>query len=175
MRTLVTGFGPFGTVTDNPSQRLAENCGRAFQILEVSYAAADAFVAGLDPESFDTLLMLGVAQGREMPTPELYARNWRGDTPDVRGQIAIGPIEPGQPLLIEATLWGAHLLADIEVSLGLHTSMDAGSYLCNYTSYRALRHFTEKRIGFLHVPPFEKLPQERQAEILAAVLRKIEA
>jgi len=175
MRTLVTGFGPFGTVSDNPSQRLAENCGRPFEILEVSYEASDAFLGRLNPEGFDTLLMLGVAQGRELPTPELYARNSRGGTPDVRGQSTVGPIEPGQPLLLESTLWNAHLLADIEVSLGLHTSFDAGNYLCNYTSYRALLRFPEKKVGFFHVPPFEKLAQERQAEILTSVLQKIEA
>ncbi|RYG26913.1 hypothetical protein EON82_01475 [bacterium] len=175
MRTLVTGFGPFLTVTDNPSQRLAEGSGRPFEVLEVSYAAADAFLASLDPERFDTLLMLGVAKGRELPTPELYARNWRGDTPDVQGKSLPGPIEPSEPLLIESTLWDPHLLADLEVSLNLHTSLDAGSYLCNYASYRALRMFPKKRIGFLHVPPFEKLPQDRQADLLAAVLQKIEA
>ena len=175
MRTLVTGFGPFGTVTDNPSQRLAEGCGRPFQVLEVSYDAADAFLKELSSEGFDNLLMLGVAQRREFPTPELYARNSKGETPDVRGQSTSGPIEPGQPLLLESTLWTAHLLADLEVSLGLHTSLDAGNYLCNYVSYRALLRFPEKRVGFLHVPAFEQLAEERQAEILAAVLQKIEA
>jgi pyroglutamyl-peptidase len=174
MRLLVTGFGPFGTVTDNPSGRLAEGCGRPFQTLEVAYAAADAFVNELDPESFDALLMLGVATDRDTLTPEMYARNWRGDAPDVRGTSLEGSIEEGQPLLIESTLWNPHLLAELEASLDLHTSLDAGSYLCNYFSYRALRRFPQKRVGFLHIPPFETVPQERQAEILAAVLANIE-
>ena len=174
MRTLVTGFGPFGTVTDNPSGHLAENCGRPFQILEVAYDAADAFLAELSPEGFDTLLMLGVASTRDRIKPELFARNGCGEVPDVRGKSTTGSIEEGQPLLIESTLWNAHLVADLAVSVGLFASMDAGSYLCNYLSYRAIRRFPQKRVGFLHVPSFEKVPQGEQAEVLEKVLRAIE-
>jgi pyrrolidone-carboxylate peptidase len=174
MRTFVTGFGPFGTVTENPSATLAETCGRPFEVLEVAYVAADAFVDRLDPSSFDALLMLGVATGRHEPTPELFARNWRGDVADVRGVDDPGPIEEGQPLLIESTLWNPHLLAELEVHPGLHTSLDAGSYLCNYLSYRALRRFPEKRVGFLHIPAFEQMSREKQTEILNVVLEKID-
>ena len=174
MRTLVTGFGPFGTVTDNPSGRLAEGSGRSFRVLEVAYEAADAFLEGLNPEGFDSLLMLGVATRRDRIMPELFARNWRGEVADVRGKADHGPIEEGEPLLIDSTLWNAHLAATLSVSLGLFASMDAGSYLCNYLSYRALRRFKTKRVGFLHVPPFERLTQARQAETLAKVLVEIE-
>lgn len=174
MTTLVTGFGPFGSVTDNPSGRLAEGSGRPHKVLEVAYEAADAFLAGLDESGFDTLLMLGVATSRTRITPELFARNWRGEVPDVRGTAGGGPIEEGQPLLLESTLWNAHLLAELEVSLDLYQSLDAGSYLCNYLYYRALRHLPAKRVGFLHVPPFERIPQERQAEVLAKILTSIE-
>lgn len=174
MRILVTGFGPFRNVEDNPSGRLAEGSGRPFRVLEVAYAAADAFVEGLDPEGFDALLMLGVATRRERITPELFARNARSGEADVRGVEASGPIEEGAPLLLESTLWDAHLVAELSVSAGLFASEDAGAYLCNYLSYRALRRFPRKRVGFLHVPPFEKVPRERQAEALERVLAAIE-
>ncbi len=174
MRILVTGFGPFLTMTENPSAILAEGCGRNHAVLEVAYDFADAFLKALDPADFDALLMLGVAQGRDTMTPELFARNWRGATPDVRGKGVPGPIEEGEPLLVESTLWNPHLLAEMEVALGLKTSMDAGSYLCNYASYRALRRFPDKKVGFLHVPTFDKVPRERQGEMLAEVLADIE-
>ena len=175
MRTLVTGFGPFGNVTENPSRHLAEACGRPFEILEVAYEAVDAFLDALNPEGFDTLLMLGVAAPRTHVTPELLARNWKGERPDVRGASLPGPIEEDLPLLIESTLWNAHLVAELSIHPGLFASMDAGSYLCNYLSYRALRRLPEKRVGFLHVPPFEKVPQARQEAILARTLEAIEA
>lgn len=170
----MTGFGPFGTVTDNPSGHLAEGCGRPHEVLEVSYEAADRFVRELDPDRFDVLLMLGVAARRKKITPELYARNWRGEVPDVHGVTMPGPIEEGEPLLIESTLWTPHLMADLIVALNVETSMDAGNYLCNYLSYRALRRFTTKKVGFLHVPPFQEIPEERQAEVLAKILERIE-
>ena len=174
MRTFVTGFGPFGAIADNPSGRLAEACGRPFRVLEVSYEAADAFLAEVVPDEFDNLLMLGVAASRERITPEIFARNWRGAVPDVRGASLPGPIEEGQPLLLESTLWNAHLIASLSSLPELFASLDAGSYLCNYVSYRALRRFPQKRVGFLHVPPFEKVSQERQTEVLGKVLEAIE-
>lgn len=170
----MTGFGAFGTVADNPSARLAEGCGRNFAVMEVAYDYADAFLRALDPERFDVLLMLGVATTRDWMTPEMFARNWRGETPDVRGKAPAGPIDPEEPLLIESTLWDAGLLARMETSLDLRTSLDAGSYLCNYASYRAIRRFPDKRVGFLHVPPFERMAEVRQAEVLANVLAAIE-
>ena len=86
-----------------------------------------------------------------------------------------GPIEEGEPLLLPSTLWNAHLVAELSVRPGLFASMDAGSYLCNYLSYRALRRFPQKRVGFLHVPTFERVPQDRQTEILTQVLAAVEA
>ena len=175
MPTFVTGFGPFGNVTKNPSGRLAEGCGRPFEILEVAYEAVDAFVEALNPEGFDTLLMLGVAVSRTHITPELYARNWKGETPDVRGVSIPGPIEEDEPLLLPSTLWNAHLVAGLSVHPGVFASLDAGSYLCNYLSYRALRRFPQKRVGFLHVPPFERVSERGQAEVLSEILNAIEA
>lgn len=175
MRTLVTGFGSFGAVNDNPSGRLAQASGQPSIVLEVAFAVVDEFISSLDPASFDVLLMLGVAVSRDKITPELYARNYIGEGPDVRGETRFGDIEPGQPLLVESTLWNPHLLADLEWQDDLHTSLDAGDYLCNYLSYRALRRFPEKRVGFLHVPPFERISEARQSQILADVLRAIEA
>jgi len=52
--------------------------------------------------------------------------------------------------------------------------MDGGDYLCNYIGYRALEKFTTKSIGFLHVPPPERLPLEKQQESLVKILEIIE-
>ena len=174
-RTFVTGFGAFGSVTDNPSAKLAESCGRPFQVLEVAYSAADEFLAGLSPDSFDRLLMLGVASGRDRLTPELFARNFIGPAKDVRGYVVEGAIEEGAPLLFESTLWTPDVVSEI-VAYDPHTkiSMDAGEYLCNYISYRALQRFPDKRVGFLHVPPVEKLPLEVQKVTLGRILGLIE-
>ena len=82
MTILVTGFEPFGEVTDNPSQRIVEYLEKQnhpeimTKILPVDYeTAADGI--GLLVEIFkpDAVLMLGVAQKRESISLERIATN----------------------------------------------------------------------------------------------------
>jgi pyrrolidone-carboxylate peptidase len=170
----VTGFGPFLDVKENPSATLAEGTGRPFQILEVAFEAVDEFLAGLDPATFDRLVLLGVANSRTQVTPELFARNQIGHTRDVRGNDRFGPIDPNAPLLLEGTLWGPAPLVELFPNPDLKVSLDAGSYLCNYTYFRALARFPDKRVGFLHVPGAEAMPLDRQAELVQAILENVE-
>ena len=174
-RTLVTGFGPFLEVKHNPSARLAAALGRPHQVLEVSYEAADRFLASLDPDSFDRLVLLGVAASRSHVCIELFARNWRGSAPDVSGVATSGPIDEGQPLLVSGSLVPDELLSTLLVQHSeLRASLDAGSYLCNYTYFRALQRFGGKRIGFIHVAPFERIAEPRQVDILKAIIDSVE-
>lgn len=174
-RTFVTGFGPFGAVTENPSSFLAENSGRQFQVLDVSYRAVNDFINELRSDSFDRLVMLGVAVSRDRLTPELFARNMIGRAKDVRGFAQEGYIATGEPLLLESTLWTPELISEIAITVP-HTkvSMDAGSYLCNYLSYRAMVRFPNKAVGFLHVPSPAKLALDVQEQSLRMVLEMIE-
>ncbi|MGV3616007.1 MAG: hypothetical protein ACO1SV_11795 [Fimbriimonas sp.] len=173
-RTLVTGYGPFGKITDNPSAHLAKGSGRPHHILEVAFEPVDAFLDCLDAASFDRLLLIGVAAGRKHVTPELYARNQIGRTLDVQGNDRFGPIDPRGPLLQEATLWGVEELVSILTDSRVRVSCDAGRYLCNFVTYRALAKFPNKRVGFLHVPSPEDMPLAQQADVLAKVLDVIE-
>jgi pyroglutamyl-peptidase len=174
-RTLVTGFGPFGEVTDNPSARLAEGCGRPFQVLEVSYRAVDGFLEMVQPSSFDRLVMLGVAAGREWVTPELFARNRIGARKDVSGAGQAGEIEPGGPLLLEGNLWTPEALSGLLIKTQIEVSLNAGTYLCNYIYYRALSRFPDRNVGFLHVPPVDKIALERQIVLVEKCLAACEA
>jgi pyroglutamyl-peptidase len=173
-RTLVTGFGPFLDVTDNPSAKLAEALDRPHKILEVSFQAAEDFLSGLDLGKFDRLLMIGVAQGRAHLCAELFARNSYGSVSDVLGNVRSGVIEEGQPLLLESTLFSNEALAQVLVDRP-HTrvSLDAGSYLCNFTYFKALTAIPQKQIGFLHVPPFEKVAFEEQMETVRDILSAV--
>ena len=174
-RTFVTGFKAFLSVSDNPSAKLAESCGRPFQTLEVAYRAVDDFLASLNPETFDRLLMIGVAAGRDRLTPELYARNSIGKVKDVRGYAPEGLIDPTGETLLESTLWTPEITSEV-VAFDPHTkvSMDAGRYLCNYISYRAMQRFPEKKVGFLHIPREDKLAIEVQKQSLERILEIIE-
>lgn len=177
-RTLVTGFGPFGTVSRNPSGFLAEQSGREHRLLEVSYRAVREFLARLDPESFDRLLLLGVAAGATKCRVELFARNLIGPTPDVHGEVP-GPREivPNAPRVLGGTLWdGTRLLSPklIADHPRLVHSFSAGAYLCNYVYFEALLRFREKRVGFLHVPLEDDMPLEEQLAGVKEVIDEIE-
>jgi len=172
-RTLVTGFGPFLKVTENPSGQLAEMSGCPLQVLEVSFEAVDAFLASVDRSSFDRLLMIGVATGRKLVTPELFARNQIGEVLDVRGVNRFGPIEEGAPLLLEGTLWTSAGLASLFPNDEIEESLDAGSYLCNYSYYCALRELQDKKVGFLHIPEVTEIPLDRQLELFGMLLQTL--
>src|SRR4051812_29342482 len=160
-RTLVTGFLAFEGFDVNPSALLAERCGRRFELLEVSYAAVDAFVDQLDPDSFDRWLMVGVAGRSSRMRTENVARNVIGQRSDVRGNVPRSEIEGGGPRQVAGTMWNSPTFAT-ETSVR-RPSDDAGDYLCNYVYYRGLRMFagSGKPIGFLHVPPPEQMSIER--------------
>jgi pyroglutamyl-peptidase len=170
-RTLVTGFGPFRGVEENPSAWLAENSGRHYAVIPVGYAAARAFVQGFDHAEFDRWVMLGVSGHASRMRLELYARNRVGDGDDVEGTVlGPGPIDPNAPRVLGSTLWTE---ADLTGSESFELSADAGEYLCNYLYFLALaRSLT---VGFVHVPPFATMTAERQEEALDELLERLEA
>lgn len=174
MRVFVTGFGPFGDIGDNPSAVLARGCGRPHRVLRVAYAAVEEALADLQSEPFDALLMIGVAAGAERMRLESVAHNRIGKHADVEGVVAgPGPIDPRAPFQLHGGLWEPGCeLAEAD-PIGVTT--DAGDYLCNYLYFRAIQAFPERRIGFLHVPTFETLPEATQSEVLSRVLRVLEA
>ena len=171
---LVTGFGPFGTFGDNPSQWLAERLGAPFQILRVSFAEADSFIDRLVSNPPETLLLLGLHGKADKFHVELVAHNTIGSTPDVDEVLAgPGPLDPSGPSQFGTTLWRhPELLNETEE---WKTSLSAGDYLCNYIYYRALQKLPNSRVGFLHVPKAEVVPLEKQLEVVGRILQLIEA
>ncbi|MBS1707649.1 MAG: hypothetical protein JSS65_02885 [Armatimonadetes bacterium] len=168
MRVLTTGYGPFLSVTENPSGWLVERCGAPCVVLPVSFAAVDKFLAELDPDTFDALVMVGVHGRARKMRLESVARNVVGKTPDVEGQV-LGPgkIDPTEPDRIRTSLWSGVRLADFTVT------DDAGDYLCNYIFYRASVALPEKKVGFVHVPPWDRMSQERQLAAIQRLLNEL--
>ena len=164
---LVTGFTAFGVFAMNPSALLASSCGRRFELIEVSYAAADAFLDRIrGDDTFDRLLMLGVSAQRRRLEIERCARNEIDAAPDVRGEArGPGPIEPAGPPTLATNLFTG-FSAPPECF-----SDDAGCYLCNYVLYRALRLLAPRvRVGFVHVPPLDVMPLDAQQIALARLI-----
>jgi pyroglutamyl-peptidase len=170
LRILITGFGPFPGAPFNPTQPLVarllrlrrpalSDVGLTGHIFPVTYTAVDRELPQLLAKSRPhALLMFGLANRTPYVRIETRARNavttlW----PDAdRSRARKGSILGGA----DAFNFGPHtaklLRAAIGTGIGARPSRDAGSYLCNYLSWRAIE-ATQKDNGpalaaFVHVP-----------------------
>jgi pyroglutamyl-peptidase len=170
LRILITGFGPFPGAPYNPTQPLVARLLRlrrpalahvelSGHIFPVTYNAVDRQLPDLlalrRPHA---LLMFGLATRTPYVRIETRARNavttlW----PDAdHTRIRKGSIADGA----DAMMFGPHtaklLRAARNAGIDARASRDAGSYLCNYLSWRAIEamcHDTGPRIAaFVHVP-----------------------
>jgi pyroglutamyl-peptidase len=169
-RILITGFGAFPGAPYNPTMPLVERLRRlrrpAFDdvelsshIFHVTYAAVDHELPGLlKKHRPHALLMFGLAARTPYLRIEARARNaittiW----PDADGtRVRKGSIASG----VDARMFGPHtaklLRAALATGIDARLSRDAGSYLCNYLSWRAIeatqREGGPRLAGFIHVP-----------------------
>ncbi|MDB5485213.1 MAG: peptidase pyroglutamyl peptidase [Tardiphaga sp.] len=170
LRILVTGFGPFPGASYNPTpelvRRLAALRRPAFAevtlipyVFDVSYGAVDRDLPRLlAAHRPNALLMFGLAQRTRHVRVETRARNavtqlW----PDaahtrVRKRAIVSDSA--------ALTFGPHTSRLLRVALGTgvdaRLSRDAGSYLCNYLSWRGIeatcRDGGPAVAAFIHVP-----------------------
>lgn len=175
MVVLVLGFGPFGSVVDNPARRLALAVDGADlggvrivgREMPVSYARSEALTLAAARETGARLVLgVGVATKRTAAELEAVARNVRlvADA-DVDG-VSLSDHGPGPEAL------GSPLAAPLAACLGVALSEDAGGYVCNGWLYRALR--AGLPAAFLHVPP-DGFPPERLVAGLGQALRALPA
>src|SRR4029079_1697545 len=152
LRILITGFGPFPGAPYNPTQPLVARLMRlrrpAFSEVELSshifpvtYQAVDRELPlALKQQRTHALLMFGLAGRTGYLRIETRARNavtmlW----PDAaQTRVRKGSISGGA----EAQRFGPHtaklLRAADATGIDARASRDAGSYLCNYLSWRAI-------------------------------------
>jgi pyroglutamyl-peptidase len=170
LRILITGFGPFPGAPYNPTpplvtrllrlRRPALNDVELFgHIFTVTYKTVDRelpeLLAKLRP---DALLMFGLADRTAFMRIETRARNaittlWpdADQTHSRKGSIVEGT---------DARMFGPHtaklLRAALASGIDARASRDAGSYLCNYLSWRAIEAVGKgdrlRLASFVHVP-----------------------
>jgi pyroglutamyl-peptidase len=170
LRVLITGFGPFPGAPFNPTmplvKRLAQLRRPAFDdvifsshIFHVTYATVDRelpeLIAALRP---DALLSFGLADRTAFMRIETRARNAVTTTfPDAdRNHARKGSIVDAA----DAATFGPHtaklLRAARATGIDARASRDAGSYLCNYLSWRAIeavrRDNGPRLAAFVHIP-----------------------
>jgi pyroglutamyl-peptidase len=170
LRILITGFGPFPGAPFNPTPALVARLLRLRRpalgdvelighIFHVTYATVDRelpeLIARHRPHA---LLMFGLADRTAHVRIETRARNAVTTRfPDAdRNRARKGSIAGGA----DALMFGPHtarlLRAAAGTGIDARASRDAGSYLCNYLSWRAIE-ATDKDNGpalaaFVHVP-----------------------
>ena len=174
LRILVTGFGPFPGAPYNPTQPLVARLTRlrrpAFADVELSHHIFPVTYKAVDRElplvlaqhQPHALLMFGLASRTGYVRIETRARNavtmlW----PDAsQARSRKGSIAGGA----DAKMFGPHtaklLRAADGTGLDARASRDAGSYLCNYLSWRAIE-AVETGTGpslaaFVHIPPLAR-------------------
>jgi pyroglutamyl-peptidase len=173
----LTGFGPFGSVISNPTERLVAHFATAGAvghdlttcILPTSFTRAPEILRGAldlggrERQPFDTVLMLGVATGSAYWRVERFGRNWdEASVPDVDGFAPPARrIVPDAPDRLPVTVPIEALVAALEqAGLPAVLSDSAGGYLCNHALFVTLRHLAclghPTRTGFLHVPADEQ-------------------
>jgi pyroglutamyl-peptidase len=177
---LITGFGPFPGAPFNPTEQLVARLLRlrrpAFgnvelsgHIFPVTYKAVDRelpeLLAKHQPHA---LLMFGLASRTPYVRVETRARNavttlW----PDAdHTRVRKGSIAGGA----DAVMFGPHTAKLLRVARGTgidaRASHDAGSYLCNYLSWRAIEAACSdsgpRLAAFVHVPPLARGAESRR-------------
>ncbi len=174
LRILITGFGPFPGAPHNPTMPLVERLLRlrrpsftevefSGHIFPVTYKAVDRELPQLLAKHRPhALLMFGLASRTPYVRVETRARNavtmlWPdADHTRVRKGSIAGDAD--------AKMFGPHtaklLRAAVATGIDARASRDAGSYLCNYLSWRAIeaacRDDGPRLAAFVHVPPIAR-------------------
>jgi pyroglutamyl-peptidase len=163
---LVTGFGPFGRHTRNPSADLAlaldgsvvSGARVVARIFETSTETVAANLAqALDELTPSLLICLGLAPGRPALSLERVAVNVRDfPLPDHSGAVVVDePVLSDGPAAIFSGLPVKAILQQWQTeSVPGHVSNTAGTYLCNQLFYLACAQGLDRNIpaGFVHIP-----------------------
>lgn len=178
-RILITGFGSFPGARFNPTEQLVQRLARLRRpaltdvdrithIFPVAYAAVDRDLPRLLVRHRpDALLMFGLAARTPFIRIETRARNavtmlW----PDAdHTRVRRSSIVPGA----DALTFGPHtarlLRAALSSGVDARMSRDAGRYLCNYLSWRAIETTTTpdgpRLAAFIHVPAIARVVGSR--------------
>jgi pyroglutamyl-peptidase len=175
MKILITAFGSFPGVEQNPTETLLKNWDSSctpHQIvkdyLPVEYAYCEGWKA---VDDVDLVIHLGVAVTRDLFSLERCARNFSKGN-DAAGAPPTGVInEQGEATL--TTGLKLDLLRDKLDNFSVEISDDAGQYLCNYIYYQSLQKVASGKALFVHTPPLDKIPLITQDHFLTALVKAL--
>lgn len=186
---LLTGFGPFGEFTINPTEQIVRELnGTTINgylvkgvVLPVVFGeAGDALLETIELVNPVVVICLGLAGDRNDISIERLAVNLDdARIPDNAGRQPVDqPVAPGGPDACWSTLPVKTIKAALDdAGIAASLSLSAGSFVCNHVFYRLLRHLDGKgriRAGFLHVPQASGMGGERQSLTLDRMLEAVQ-
>lgn len=172
-RLLVTGFGPFPGMAENPSAAIARRVAASPRwrrlgveaealVLPTAYAALEGMLAPALRAGFDAVLMIGVAGRARTVRVERRADNRASILlPDAGGRRRTAfAFVPGEGSRRSTVAAGRVLHRLRRHSVPCASSQDAGRYLCNASYFAALAE--PAPVVFLHIPkPPPRRPPRR--------------
>ena len=175
-RVLLTGFGPFPGVADNPSAWLAETLAeRSARDVDAEFHARVVPTAWQEaqimPRFYEELqphvmIHFGVSQRAKTFRIERFAHNRAARRGDAHGLMPSAPVIQAEGAdRIATKLPAAALAAHLRTcGVAAASSRSAGSYLCNFLYYHsldwALRQPDPRLVLFVHVPPRDSFSPE---------------
>ena len=160
-KILMTGFGPFGTASANPSGEIMKQISGdniVTAILPVAYTrSAERLMQLIAEHNPDVVICFGQAEGRTQITPEKIAIN----LDDARLADNDGVLRSDEKILDNGpdayfTTLPVKEFAQAITAKGIPSSvsLSAGAFLCNHVFYVAQNELagTKVRSGFVHVP-----------------------
>ncbi len=187
-KVLLTGFEPFGNLTENPSQVIVETlqktklCGIELRcwILPVDFLVAPKMVTEmLNDETWqpDIVLHLGVADSRPTVTVERFAVNMMDSAKGDNAGFAPNEqtIIDNAPLSYRSAIPCKQLIAFLsDEGLPVKISNTAGTYVCNavfYTSRHTIAtNARPAQCGFVHLTSFDKICKKIQLKTIKSII-----
>lgn len=181
-KLLITGFNSFLDHSSNPSEELVrqfktpsfEHFDISKWIFPVEYAEVRNQIPVLLEEiNPDFIINFGYASDRYCITPEIAALNYiDSDSADNKGTIIRNTrIIENAPNAFFANLnWQNYLKSLKEHDIPQKISSDAGTYVCNFTSYLFQYHIADLKLdtkqGFVHIPKMDIKVLDKALELL---------
>ena len=178
LKIIITGFGPFGSIKENPSSVLGENLAKTLVSMGYSAQFVQRRTAIKDCQDFyDKLaeddcvvIHIGVNSGVSRINVEFQGFN--------EASFSIPDADGAQPMHEKIVddypyqfLFKNKLDLDSiveKMSDSLDASYSAGRYICNYMYFLGLSNVGKKSRGtvFIHIPMFETLPLGKQLKTM---------
>jgi pyroglutamyl-peptidase len=169
-RVLITGFGPFPGVPENPSGWLAEALAERWlsaeperpihaRILPTEWEAAALMPRLCETLQPDVMIHFGVCEQARTFRIERSAHNRVAARVDACGTLPASPvIFAGGAARLDTPFPAGALARHLKANgVAAVTSHCAGQYLCNYLYYHALdwagRQAGSRHVLFVHIPP----------------------